>query len=88
MTIERLRQLLHDNPPSPADGYPQEVRDAVARYAKHRREDGEIWSVLEAELGMSSASMVSHQRSTEAVRARSGDLFLGGHHGWTQGCRR
>ena len=68
MTIETIRQLMNDNPPSPTEGYVQEVRDAVASYARRRREDGVIWSVLEAEVGVSSASMRNWMRMLVAAR--------------------
>lgn len=68
MTIETVRELMNANPPSPTDGYAQEVRDAVAHYARRQREEGVIWSVLEAELGMSSASMRNWMRMHTPAR--------------------
>lgn len=62
MTIETVRKLMNRNPPSPTEGYAQEVRDAVAHYARQQREDGVLWSVLEAEVGVSSASMRNWMR--------------------------
>ena len=68
MTIETIRQLMNDNPPSPTEGYVQEVRDAVASYARRRREDGVIWSELVAEVGVSSASMRNWMRMLVPAR--------------------
>lgn len=56
MTIETVRRLMHDHPRT-TDGYPPEVRDAVARYASAQRRAGTRWCILEAEVGVSSASM-------------------------------
>ena len=44
------------NPKTP-DGYPQTVRDTVARYAQRRRQEGALWTTLEGEVGVSSTSM-------------------------------
>jgi len=68
MTIETVRELMNANPPSPTDGYAQEVRDGVARYARQRREDGVLWSVLEAEVGVSSTSMRNWMRMLVPAR--------------------
>lgn len=56
MDIDEIRQLLRDNPHT-RDGYPQMVRDAVARYARRRRQDGAKWNRIETEVGVSATSM-------------------------------
>ncbi len=56
MTIETIRELMRAHPPTP-EGYPQGVRDAVARYAHRRRQEGALWTTLVAEVGVSCTSM-------------------------------
>lgn len=56
MNAKSIRQLIRDNPRT-TDGYPQEVRDTVGRYARQRRADGARWGQIETEIGVSCTSM-------------------------------
>ena len=56
MRLESVLQLLRDNPRTP-DGYAQQVRDAVGRYAEERVSGGARWREVQAELGISTTSM-------------------------------
>lgn len=67
MNIEQIRQLLRDNPRT-QDGYCEAVRDAAARYAQLRRDQGATWREIEAEVGISNTSM--RKWSTELQPAR------------------
>jgi hypothetical protein len=55
MDTEAVRQLINDDP-RPHHAYSSEVRRAVGRYAKRRREEGARWCDIEQELGISSTS--------------------------------
>lgn len=67
MNIEGIHALIRDNPKS-ADGYPQQVRDAVGRYALRRRDAGVRWRELEAEVGVSCTSMRIWTRALHGAR--------------------
>ena len=59
MNNEDIRALIRTNPRS-AEGYPQQVRDAVGRYAKQRREEGARWTDIEAEVGVVSSTTMAN----------------------------
>ena len=67
MNIESIRQLIRDHPRDSL-GYPQQIRDAVGRYAQRHRDEGRRWSEIEAEVGISSTSMRIWMQALPAAR--------------------
>lgn len=62
MNIEAIRALIQANPRS-AEGYPQQIRNVVVRYAQRRRDEGARWADIEAEVGVSSTSIGNWKRA-------------------------
>lgn len=58
MNTQSIQQLVLDHPRS-HDGYPPDVRAAVADYARGRRAAGARWLEVEAGGGISHTSMRS-----------------------------
>lgn len=62
-TAAELRDLLDTHRPEhAAAGFPPWLRDRVARYVRERREAGETWARLAAQLGVSHAALRSWTR--------------------------
>lgn len=55
MDAEAIRKLI-DNDPRPNHAYSDDVREAVGRYTRQRRDQGARWSDIERELGVSNTS--------------------------------
>lgn len=55
MRAEAIRQLINDDPRID-HAYSAEVRRAVGRYARRRRDEGARWSDIAEELGISDTS--------------------------------